>query len=92
MLEVIREYAAERLQQRLETAAIQAGHARHYLEVVREADELLAGPDQTEWLKRLATEQDNLRAALAWAIESGEDELAVELVAAAGWFWFMRGP
>ena len=93
MLETIREFAAERLDEigEQKATAIRAAHAGHYLAIVREADERLTGPDQDTWLRRLAVEQDNLRAALTWAVETGGAELALELVAAAGWFWYVRG-
>jgi len=90
MLETIREYARERLEQMNEAPVLRDRHARHYLEVAREADEQLTGPQQAEWLTRLAHEQDNVRGALARASVS-DHELAVELAAAAGWFWFVRG-
>ena len=91
MLETIREFARERLEETDETTAVRKRHARHYLEVVRDADEQLTGPQQANWFIRLAHEQDNTRAALTWAAESQDHELPIALVAAAGWFWFMRG-
>ena len=90
MLATIRDDALERLEQADEADLYREAHARHYLEVTTEADEQLVGPDQAEALARLAQEQDNIRAALSWAGGANADLLA-ELVAAAAWFWFMRG-
>jgi tetratricopeptide (TPR) repeat protein len=43
-------------------------------------------------LARLSVDHDNLRAALTWAIEQADDDIALGLVAAGwGWFWYRRG-
>ena len=47
-----------------------ARHARHYLDLARVADEELTGPDHADAFARLAQEQDNIRAALTWAVAS----------------------
>ena len=39
----------------------------------------------------LDTEHDNIRSALSWSIDNDEADLALRLVGAMGWFWFMRG-
>jgi predicted ATPase len=39
------------------------------------------------WLARLESEQDNLRAALAWLLDTHADELALRLAVALGGFW-----
>jgi DNA-binding CsgD family transcriptional regulator/tetratricopeptide (TPR) repeat protein len=51
----------------------------------------LTGLRQQEWLERLDTEHGNLRAALSWALEGGEPELALRLSGALGDFWYLRG-
>lgn len=44
-----------------------------------------------EWVERLATEYDEIRAALDWAIEQGDCDAALQLVGSLWWFWMLRG-
>src|SRR5204863_5659832 len=68
MLETIREYAAERLEQSGEAEVLRRRHAQHYLTLTEAGHPELLGPQQVAWLHRLAQEHDNLRAAMGWAI------------------------
>lgn len=49
------------------------------------------GLQGTYWLARLEREQDNLRAALAWASAAGEVELGLRLAVAAAGYWYTHG-
>jgi len=91
MLETIREYALEQLVARGEEAALRNRHASYYLNLAEAAQPRLDTDQQEAWLDRLDAEHDNLRAALAWALERGETELAVRLSTALWRFWEMRG-
>ncbi len=91
MLETIREYAAEKLAAGGEGTAPRRRHAVYYLGLAREAERELHGLRQAAWLDRLETEHDNLRAAVAWALDAGEAEVALGLAAALHWFWYVRG-
>jgi predicted ATPase/DNA-binding XRE family transcriptional regulator len=91
MLETIREYALEQLQARGEADGIQRAHAMHFLALAEQAATKLSGAQQAEWLNRLATEYDNLRAALRWALDHGEVERAFRLGGALWRFWYLRG-
>jgi non-specific serine/threonine protein kinase len=91
MLETIREYANERLEDRGEAERVRRAHAVHLLELTR-----LALPDAETGaipypaLDRLEREHDNLRAALAWAEEHDPDELGLPLAVTAASFWEIR--
>jgi predicted ATPase len=91
LLETVRQYALEELVSEGEEAAARRRHAEYFLDLAQASESGLRGPDQNAWLRRLDVEHDNIRSALAWSIEAGENDLALRLVAAMGWFWWMRG-
>lgn len=91
MLETIRELGQELLAQMAEQAAAQRAHAAYYLSFGERAEQQLSGPDQKSWLQSLDREQDNLRAALRWAIEQREGDTAQRLAGALQPFWLTRG-
>ncbi len=61
MLETIREYAAEKLEQSGEEGELRQRHAEWFVELVEEFDDRLRGPELESWLSRLDAEQGNLR-------------------------------
>ena len=91
MLETVHEFTREKLQGSGEAEEIRRAHAEYFLILAEEADPELRGPHQLEWLERLEAEHENMRAALSWASERKEVEVALRLGGALGWFWSMRG-
>src|SRR5215211_2626477 len=91
MLETVHEFAREKLGQSPEAEEIKRIHAQYFLILAEEADPELRGPDQLEWLERLEAEHDNMRAALSWALERKEAEVALRLGGALWWYWSTRG-
>ncbi|MEU6442561.1 BTAD domain-containing putative transcriptional regulator [Streptomyces sp. NPDC047046] len=91
MLETIHEYAVERADEDVDRA-IAAGrrHTTYYRALVTTAEPLIRSGEQLPWIARLETELDNIRAALARALDAGEEEDAVALVLGCGWFWWLR--
>lgn len=90
MLETIREYAAERLEETEEAESVRLRHARFFRDLAVQAGAELAGPQRQAW-RTLDVEHDNLRAALAWALGSEEVELGLEIAAPLWRFWLVRG-
>jgi predicted ATPase len=91
MLEPVRQYAWEKLRESDEAEAIQGRHAVFFLAVAEEAEPELIRSNQREWLRRLETEHDNLRAALSWSLQRGEAELTLRLEGVLWRFWLRRG-
>lgn len=91
MLETIREYAGELLDQAGETGDVRHAHAAHYLLLARAASSGAAASDRRQWHATLDTEHDNLRAALRFSLDGADAATALELSALLWRFWFERG-
>ncbi|HEY2373480.1 MAG TPA: BTAD domain-containing putative transcriptional regulator [Gaiellaceae bacterium] len=91
MLQIVRDYALERLTASSESEALRRRHLEHFVALAEEAEPGLAGAEQAGWLARIEDEHDNLRGALAYALESGEAELALRLVVGIRRFWQIHG-
>ena len=91
MLEPIRQYALELLEQRGEAHRVHDRHAALFTSLAEQAHTELRGPDQVGWMHRIDQEQDNLRTAMAWLLASGDYRTAALLGWALWPFWFYRG-
>ena len=91
MLETIREFGGEQLEDSGEAGPARQRHAGWCVALAEEAAPALAGPDAAAWLARLDEEHDNLRAALGWACGQGDGTAALRLAGALGRFWVQRG-
>ena len=91
MLEIIRQYAREKLAESKEAGETQARHAAFFLALAEEAEPELAGVQQDLWVERLEREHDNLRTALSWVLEREEGELGLRFGGALWRFWHARG-
>jgi predicted ATPase/DNA-binding SARP family transcriptional activator len=90
MLDTIRAYCAGRLIELGGRYHPMLAHAKHFLAFARIVDPHLRGAEQLTWLPRLAAENANLTAALRFAIMA-DPELALDLIAALSWYWYLRG-
>ncbi len=93
MLETIREFGLECLENSGEGAPAQQAYVRYYLALAEKAEPHLMGPEQVQWLERLEREQENLRAVLQRTMTGGDEEVeqALRLGTALAWFWYVRG-
>jgi predicted ATPase/serine/threonine protein kinase len=87
MLETIREYARERLQERGELAATEHAHAAYFLVLAEEDVGILDPCQQQAWLRGSDLEHDNFRAAARSLLMAGNAVWALRLGAALLWFW-----
>jgi predicted ATPase/class 3 adenylate cyclase len=91
MLETVREYAAERLEEHGELKALRHRHAQFLLQFARRAADELAGLEHAGWVERLEAERDNLRAALTWSLDAEPPAVSLFLAAAFGRLCRYRG-
>jgi predicted ATPase/DNA-binding SARP family transcriptional activator len=91
MLETIREYAGERLDEAGEREAAADAHARMVLDLAETAEPHLRTADQLVWLARLRAEADEIDIALRRTVAGGDAATAHRIVAAMVWSWLIRG-
>lgn len=91
LLDSVAAYCVERLREAGEFDRVRQRHVCCYLELAERAQPQLFGHDQRQWLERLDAEAANLRAALDEALRQRAADLAVRLVNALAWYWFLRG-
>lgn len=90
MLEAIREYGRECLEEYGELETIQQVHAQYYLALAEEAEPHLNSIKQARWLQCLAQEHDNFRAALQWFLNAHQKVEASRLSGALWRFWALN--
>jgi predicted ATPase/DNA-binding SARP family transcriptional activator len=91
MLETVRAYALERLAEAGEDTRVRDAYTGYYLAFAETADPALRSTDQVRWFRELMAEQDNLHAALRWAIATRDAGVALRFVRALSYFWVQRG-
>jgi predicted ATPase/DNA-binding CsgD family transcriptional regulator len=91
MLETIREFAWEQVTQ-ADRVGVRDRHLAYFVGLAERSQDRLRGPDQARWIRRLAEEQANIRAALAWAQEAHREESLLRLAASLRRrFWYEAG-
>jgi tetratricopeptide (TPR) repeat protein len=92
LLESVRHFARERLVQAGAIAHLRERHFQFFCDEFRGMTPILRLHGQLRGLKRVQSEQENLRAALEWALTSPPyAEQGLELAGALFWFWTKRG-
>ena len=87
MLETIREYAFERLDRSGEADALRDRHAEVLAALAEAAAPHLASGQRGPWIERIALDQENLRTALRWSVESKQPIAGLRIVGAL-WMWY----
>src|SRR5256885_6045446 len=91
MLQTIRDFAKERLEESGEAHRIRDRHVEAFLALAQQGELHLFGPARREWLDRLEIAHDDFRAALHWGLESGDAAHPMPLAGAFLAFWPIRG-
>ena len=88
MLETVRQYALDRLNECDEAVAARNRHVAHFIALAEAADPHVRGPEQDVWMGRLQREHENLVAALTWCCDGPlEPQSGLRLAAATGYYW-----
>jgi tetratricopeptide (TPR) repeat protein len=90
MLETIREYGRERLDQSGEMESTRRAHSAYCLVMAEEGTADMAAAEREAWLGRCDVEHDNLRAAIEYLVESGNADWGLRLGSALFGFWEPR--
>jgi predicted ATPase len=88
MLQVVSEYAAERLDARPDSDDVRAAYAAHYQELARAAYTGLRGAAQRGWKEVLDLEGENVRGAVVELVRLGRPDDAIELIWGVWPYWF----
>src|SRR5258706_5329523 len=91
LLETVRQYARDRLEDTGGRAAVRVRHRDYYLSLAEEADPKLRGAEQAEWLRRLEDEHENLRAGLEWSLAEAGSKGGLRLCGAVQRVWLTPG-
>jgi predicted ATPase/DNA-binding CsgD family transcriptional regulator len=92
LLEIVRQYASDRLEESGEAPSARNRHRDWYLALAERARaDLVAGRRHAFWLSHLEREHDNLRAALRWSAADADGAAQeLRLAGALHWFWFRQ--
>jgi len=91
ILETLRDYGLEQLDLRGETDVARKSHAMYFLELSETAEPRILGIDQELWLKKLESEWENLRTAMEWSLQAGEEVIVLRILSAIRRFCTARG-
>ena len=91
MLESIRDYAAEKLDEAGGSESAQLAHRDYYRAFAEAAGPRLNGADASSWLERVEADYANMRAALTSRLGNGDPAPGLRIAVALQRFWANRG-
>ncbi len=92
LLETIRQYALEKLEEKGEAAAIRDRHLGYYLTLAENSEPNILGIESAAWSRRLDKELDNIRVAIEWSTNTGHADAALRILGSLVYFWFAHRP
>jgi predicted ATPase len=90
MLETLREYALEKLEESGQGETLRRLHADYFRDYAEEQCPHLRGPEQQTLLRRLERDHNNIRAVMSWALERGELEHIARISWALWVVWWVN--
>jgi predicted ATPase/class 3 adenylate cyclase len=87
LLETIRQFARERLDESNDGEQVRGSHARYYHNLLLEAASNAAGPDERAWRVQMKADADNLRQAMTWLLDAARPIEALEMAVARARFF-----
>ncbi len=91
MLETIRQYGKEKLEDSNELEGMMNNHLKYFMERAEFIKPKLIGPDLKEWLNKLDEDYSNYQSALTWTLEGNKREEGLCLAVALCKYWHIRG-
>ena len=92
MLEILRQYAKEKLNEDEDAlASVQIGHSKYYAEYLAQWSDALRGGNQKEALDNLGAEIENIRRAWHFAVEAGREDDIIKGIEGLFHFYEIRG-
>ncbi len=90
-LQTLAQYGREKLAERGDAARTRDAMAAHFARLCASSAAAFIGDQQRSWLTTIAQEQDNLRAALEWAVATADAETALTIAGGASWPHWLAG-
>jgi predicted ATPase/class 3 adenylate cyclase len=86
LLETLRQYGEERLDDRAETTVIRDAHLHHFVGIAQRLEQRWMSPDAADAGDRFGDDWENIGAAHTWAITTGDIDRAHALIRATAHF------
>jgi predicted ATPase len=90
-LQTLAHYGREKLAERGEAEKTRGAMAAYFKALCAESATAYIGDRQRMWLTAIDQEQDNLRAALEWAVDTDDAETALTIAGGASWPHWLAG-
>jgi predicted ATPase len=91
LLQTIALYGRERLDATGQTPEVRDLHAACYAELCSRSTAAWRGKEQRHWLREVAAERGNIRAAFDWSVARGHAQRAAAMAGDLGWYWWLTG-
>jgi predicted ATPase/DNA-binding SARP family transcriptional activator len=90
VLETLRDYGRERLEERGETIDARSRHMGFYGDLVEQAEDALRTQPRSAWMNRLQVEYPNIRVALEWSLDNEDIAESARFAGGLSWLWHQR--